>query len=176
MSAPPFTRLDAAQAVRGAFDEATGRWRVDATLTMGPSTQEVIIDHANDSIRIGDGTDLVTTTTVGGDVGLDVHVVGTVEGSFTPHGLTIAGKITTVTLNTSTWVALPASPLVNRNTMSIQNRSGQEVKMNYDNTVIGYNGVIIPDGYERQYDITDSIIIYAKSSTGSATVIVEEIA
>jgi hypothetical protein len=34
---------------------------------------EVIIDHTNDSIRIGDGTDLVGTTSVCDEVGLNVY-------------------------------------------------------------------------------------------------------
>lgn len=36
---------------------------------------EVIIDHTTDSIRLGDGTSLVTTTTEGSKVGLDVNIV-----------------------------------------------------------------------------------------------------
>lgn len=90
-------------------------------------------------------------------------------------GLSIAGKITEVTLNTATWTALPATPLSNRNAITIQNPSGTEVKINFDNTVGTYTGIIIADGSERFYDITDSIIIYAKAQTGTPTVTVEEL-
>lgn len=33
------------------------------------------LSHTQDSIRLGDGTDLVTTTTVGSDIGLDVNIL-----------------------------------------------------------------------------------------------------
>lgn len=38
--------------------------------------QEVIISHTDDSIRLGDGTNFLTSTTVGSDVGLDVNIIG----------------------------------------------------------------------------------------------------
>lgn len=38
-------------------------------------TLEVDLTHTDDSVRLGDGTDLVTTTTVGADVGLDVNLI-----------------------------------------------------------------------------------------------------
>lgn len=98
------------------------------------------------------------------------------QGEFRPSGLTIGGKITLVTINDSTWSALPTTALTNRNAICIQNRSGQEIKINYDNTVVGYVGVVLPDKGERYYDISDSIVIYAKSSSGTANVTVEEIA
>jgi hypothetical protein len=76
MAAPPPSKLDGSQVLQGSFDEANGRLRVDATLSPG-GTSEIIIDHADDSIRLGDGTDLVTTTTVGSNVGLDVYIRNT---------------------------------------------------------------------------------------------------
>lgn len=93
-----------------------------------------------------------------------------------PSGLIVGGVITEVSLNSSSWTALPSSALSGRNALSIQNRSGTEIKINYDNSVVGYVGIVIPDGGERFYDISDSIVIYAKSSSGTPTVVIEEIA
>lgn len=41
--------------------------------------QEVVINHADDSIRIGNGASLVSATTVGAKVGLDVNVLNALE-------------------------------------------------------------------------------------------------
>ena len=94
----------------------------------------------------------------------------------TQHGLHIAGRITEIVLNAVTWVALPTVPLAQRNAISIQNMSGIEVKVQFDNTVVGYTGIYLPDGYERTYDITEAIPIYAKASAGTPTVVIEELA
>lgn len=92
-----------------------------------------------------------------------------------PSGLRNAGKVTEVSINSASWTALPPLPLTNRNALAIQNYSGQTVKINYSNSVVGFIGLIIPDQSERQYDITESIPIYGKCESGSAVVIVEEI-
>jgi hypothetical protein len=102
------------------------------------------------------------------------HVRTSGTAQFT--GLSTAGRITEVTLNSSTWTALPSSALSGRNGLGIQNRSGTEIKINYDNSVPTYTGVTIINGAERFYDITDSIIVYAKSASGTPTIVVEEIA
>lgn len=109
--------------------------------------------------------------------GVAVRVSGSnFSGSFSPTGLQVGGLITEVTINSSSWTALPAVALTNRNALSIQNKSGQQIKINYDNSTVGYVGMVIEDGGERFYDIQDNIIIYAKSSTSSCTLNVEEIA
>jgi hypothetical protein len=93
-----------------------------------------------------------------------------------PSGLTTEGKITEVTLNSSTWVPLPATALTNRNEIGIQNLSGINIKLNFDDNVSGYVGITIANGSERHYSITDDIIIYAKAASGNPTVTVEELA
>ncbi len=97
-------------------------------------------------------------------------------GSLSPSGLRNGGLITEVTLSAAAWTALPATPLPARNAIAIQNISAVEIKIQYDNTVATYVGVVIPVGGERQYDITDQIVVYAKASAGSPIIIVEEIA
>ena len=89
--------------------------------------------------------------------------------------LRTSGRVSVVTLNASTWVALPVTALAGRNALSIQNFSGTDIKINYDNSVVGYVGMTIENGVERFYDITDSIIIYAKASSGTPDINVEEL-
>lgn len=114
--------------------------------------------------------------TTSGETAVRTLIDGVVNGSFTPSGLNIAGKVTEVTIDNTSWTAIPATALTDRNALGIQNRSGQAIKINYDNTVVGYVGMEISDGEERQYDITDAITVYAKSQTSSATINVEELA
>jgi hypothetical protein len=101
---------------------------------------------------------------------------GEISGTFRPGGLTIGGKISLVTINSTTWTPLPATPLAQRNALVIQNVSGTEIKIQYDNTVVGYIGVTVMSGNERSYSITDQIIIYAKALSGTPTIQTEEIA
>lgn len=96
-----------------------------------------------------------------------------VTASFT--GLRIAGLITEVELSDSEWRPLPATPLANRNALSIQNVSGTNMKINYTDTDPGYTGVQISSGAERFYDITESIVIYGKAQSGNPKIIVEEL-
>lgn len=101
---------------------------------------------------------------------------GTLTGEIKPTGLNTGGRVTEVTLNSFSWTALPLTPLADRNAIAIQNPSGIEIKLNFDNSVAGYVGMIVGDGSERTYDIKDTIIIYGKAQTGSPKVNVEEIA
>ncbi len=90
-------------------------------------------------------------------------------------GLRVAGRVTEVTINSVTWTPLPAVAFANRNALGIQNISAVEIKLQYDNTVGSYTGIVIPSGAERFYDITDEIVIYAKSQAGSPVIVIEEI-
>ena len=109
------------------------------------------------------------------DANGDVIVRTSGAGTFSLTGLNNGGLVTEITLNPTTWTALPTTALANRNAMSIQNRSGLEIKINYNNTVVGYVGIAMSDGDERMYDITDAIVIYAKSISGTPTITVEEL-
>lgn len=97
--------------------------------------------------------------------GLDVY----------PNGLRNGGRISVVNLNANTWTALPASPLAKRNAMSIQNLSGQPIKINYNSSIGGFVGITLGDQSERSYNITDGITLFAKCASGTAQVIVEEL-
>lgn len=99
------------------------------------------------------------------------------SGEFSVSGLKTGGLHTVVTLNPTTWTPLPATPLTGRNAISIQNTSAENVKVNFNGAASGFVGMtIFPNGGERQYDISDQILIYAKSETSVVNVTVEEIA
>lgn len=102
-----------------------------------------------------------------------VDVQGTVDSR--PAGLTVGGKITQVALSAGAWTKLPPTHLTGRNSLSIQNVSGTEIKINYDNTEPGYVGVTVSSGSERHYLVGD-IPIYAKAAAGTPTIQTEEIA
>jgi len=132
------------------------------------------IDPSLPTTNINNLEQLKFTTNSGGDV----LVRTSATGSITPSGLNIGGKVTEVIINDSGWTRLPATSLADCNQISIQNPSSTEIKINYDNTVVGYEGVIVyPNGGERQYLIkSNSIPIYAKSFSGNVTLNIEEIA
>lgn len=100
----------------------------------------------------------------------------TAQGEFRLTGLNVGGFITEVEINNISWTKLPLNNLPERKTIAIQNFSGDEIKLNYDSSISGYIGIIVKDGVERQYDITENIDIYARSKNGSATIIIEELA
>lgn len=71
----PYTQLDANQVLQQVFDETKDRLRVDTEATITATGQvEVAIDQSDDSIRIGDGINLVTATILGSTVALDVNI------------------------------------------------------------------------------------------------------
>lgn len=117
-----------------------------------------------DSMQITDGTDT-----------LAINPDGSINTDTTAGGQAGVGRVTLVTINNTGWTALPATPLANRNAFCIQNRSGQEIKINYTNTDPGYVGMTIDFHGERNYDIGPAIIMYAKSISSSCVVNVEEI-
>jgi hypothetical protein len=86
-----------------------------------------------------------------------------------------SGKITAVNIDNTTWTPIPTTPLSGRKSICIQNLSGQNIKIQYDPLTIGYVGILIPDTMQRMYDIGANIILYAKSETGSAVIITEEL-
>ena len=93
------------------------------------------------------------------------------KGAISPAGLSNGGRVTIVSVDESTWTAIPATPLANRNGISLQNfETGANLLLNYDNTAPAAEGVNLVDNAERFYTITDSIVIYARVKPGGGTV------
>lgn len=92
------------------------------------------------------------------------------SGSFSLSGLSIAGRYTEVTLDDTTWTALPAIPLTARNAISVQNESLFSIRINYDPLTVGWKGSLVTPGNERYYDARDTIVLYGKAAPGSGTI------
>lgn len=104
---------------------------------------------------------------------LYVAVGDTDSATFRPGGLMNSGRHQEVSISDSGWTALPSSPLSGRHQINIQNFSGYEVKINADNSVSGYIGMRIPDSNERFYQVTDSIVLYAKAESGAGSIVID---
>lgn len=97
-----------------------------------------------------------------------------------PGGLNNRGRITFVTVNPTTWVAAPASALSNRNAISIKNPLDYPAP-GQDTIIYSYvnddteDAKEIPVGGDVFLDITDSILIYLKSLSGTFEVVIEEL-
>ena len=127
-------------------------------------------------------TDQKQTAVTGTDVtvsGVDKRALDTFLAggsvSAVPSGLSIAGKITTVTLGTGGWTALPATPLTARNSMAIQNLTSDQIILNFVSTVgVTLGWTVNPNG-EYFIDITEDIILFGRAITGTPAIIVKEL-
>lgn len=165
---PNFTQLDYAQVIQNCYDETENRLRVDATATVTfPPSIAVSIDHTTDSIRLGDGTSYLTSTTAGSKVALDVAVVaGVVSGTFTQSGLSTAIKETVMTIG-DTSTAVPTTSLLNRNTITVRVKGTNPVYFG-SSAVTPTNGYIKYQNEEIFMDIKDnaSVKLYAICDPG----------
>ncbi len=71
----PVTLLDSNQVIQYVYDETTQSLRTTATATIIGGDLTVDTSHTEDSMRLGDGTNYLTSTTVGSKVGLDVSII-----------------------------------------------------------------------------------------------------
>jgi hypothetical protein len=123
--APPIqSDLDTSQVLNRVFDEPNGRLRVDANATLTTSGQlEVVIDHTEDSIRLGDGTSFITSTTSGGKVALDVNVIGSSNLQTTPFIANLSMPLA----NTEYSYAIPANTTI----LKFRSRESGRVRFAY---------------------------------------------
>lgn len=91
-------KYDANQVLRSVFDVDRNTLRVSVVdgSTGDGSGFEVIISHTDDSIRLGDGTNFITSTTVGPKVGLDVNVINPV--TIVPSGVQDVNIVSSIEL------------------------------------------------------------------------------
>lgn len=75
MPPPLATLLDGSQVLQHAFEEPIGAIRTTAIATVVGGDLSVDTDHTEDSIRLGDGTSFLSSTTVGPKIGLDVNII-----------------------------------------------------------------------------------------------------
>ncbi len=118
-------------------------------------------------------------TDVMGVMSLNTNITGgVVSGTFQQSGLTKQGRVTMLTIDSTTWYEAPASALSDRNNIEIQNpsTSASNIVWNYDNTAPATAGFQVPPGASRSLAITGSIPVYIRMVSGSATAVVEELA
>lgn len=158
--------------------------------------QEIVISHTDDSIRLGDGTSLITATTIGPDVGLDVNVINDLNLSVSHVDDSIkigdgtdflevnsdgsinvvanAGTTPTIynvsvpTANTEVSQALPA----NTKKFTLRNRTNAECKVAFVATESGTNYVTIKRGAVLSEDNLNlaAITLYFQCTAAGQTV------
>lgn len=87
------SHLNGDNVLRDIHDPVSQAIRVNATF--GGSGGEVIISHLDDSIRLGNGTNFLTSTTVSGKIGLDVNIIGPELANIETELNTLNGKVDT---------------------------------------------------------------------------------
>lgn len=158
------SRYDANQVLQRAFIEQTGELRVNASIAPVGGATEVIISHENDSIRLGDGISLVTTSTASGHTGLDVNVLN--------NGIAGVPVVTVVSMAVSNTQYSFSIPL---NTKKIQIKSRQSglIKFSFTNGDIGSGSYVsISPGSYRDIDgivVTTGLTLYFTSTKNSDT-------
>ena len=108
-----------------------------------------------------------TFTIINGITYLNTSVMGIVSGTFTPQGLTTKGIITMLSIDNTQWYLAPASPLLLRNNIQVQNPSSSSVDIiwNYDNTQPLSAGLHIPPGGSYSVAIRGSIPVYLTAAS-----------
>jgi len=167
IGAPAPSPLDGNQVLQHAFIDTTGELRVNASIT--PGGGEVIIDHTNDSIRLGDGTSFFTSTSVGGDLGLDVNIINSslpiiISGIDTPALTNIAIP----TANTEQSFSIAAT------TKKIQMRVRGRGRLRYTFTsgTSGTNFFTVSKGAQERIDnldLSSGVTVYFQSDTAGET-------
>lgn len=163
------SRLDQEQIIKLVVDEPNKRLRTSAEVSFPPDL-DVGISHTEDSIRLGDGTNLVTSTNTGGKQALDVNIAGgVVNGTFTPSGLQNALATSQQVITSTTPVAIPTAVQANRNGISVRNLGPDTVWIAGSTAdTPGIGGSCYPKFINEEFviDITDDINFYACVETG----------
>lgn len=110
--------------------------KLNAGLTVTASNLDIRdLVHTQDSIRLGDGTSFYTSTTVGGDLGLDVFQINDPAVA----NVAIANGVNTLDA-ANVAEAVVASPLANRKDLYIYNNSNRT-------SFIGGAGLTVANGF-----------------------------
>jgi len=135
------SKLDFQQIIKAVFDSDKHRLRTDGIVSFEGGEQEIIISHLDDSIRLGDGTNFLTSTNIGADYGLDVNIIG---GSLTSSDGGLIGGLANSAVNiTDTPTKIPVSALTDRHSISIRN-------WGTSNIYFGTSSVSTSNGYPKR--------------------------
>jgi hypothetical protein len=143
--------------------QGTSPWVVSATdLDIRDLT------HVSDSVKLGDGTNLLTSTNVGSDYGLDVYQLND------PTVANVAA-LTTAKSATSTQSALLASQLSNRKFMLVQNLGNRAVYVaEAGATDAATTGLRLSPGAVAEFRLGASVALDVEASDGTQDVRVFE--
>lgn len=159
---PNKSQLDATQILQRVMDESTDKIRVDSSISINQIQGEVSVelDAADgDNVAISDGTNTVTTTTIGADVGLDVNVINLPSPASSPViqnvSLPLAGSQYSVVLASTT----------KRYTLKL--RGDAKLQIAFITGQTGTNYITISPGsayFEENLQLTGSLTIYMQAS------------
>lgn len=118
---------------------ADSPWSIDdngGSLTVDATNLDIRdLTHASDSVKLGDGTNLLTSTNIGSDYGLDVY---SINDPATANTAIAAAAATLAVVSTAQDII--ASPLANRKTVFIYNNDNQKM-------YVGQSGVTAANGF-----------------------------
>lgn len=180
MAAPPFTNLDFQQAIRGAYDEAEGRFRVETAATIINGAVEVAIDASTDNIQIRDpNTGNNLKINVDGSINVSGISSITITGTVTTDQAGLDSyKTTQYTVGTSEIQLAPTS-LVGRSSVSFKVHTAESTDFVLFAQAPGQaatNGYRLDDGESMQMDLTASGNIYVIGSSVGQKIYLLEIA
>lgn len=166
---PNASNLDQQQILQRAFDEAQDKLRVDATVSVGEITGEMVVDidaATGDNIAIAnaDGSKKVTVTTVGAKEALDVNITN-------PQITVSVPTITNIPIplaNTEQSFTFPAGT----KRFAVKIRASAKLKISYVSGMSGTNYIFIPIGCEYteiDLDLTTGLPIYFQSESSGET-------
>ncbi|MEO0271694.1 MAG: hypothetical protein ABIM30_01220 [candidate division WOR-3 bacterium] len=157
----PTSNLSGLNILRDVHDKANQALRTTATATIVvPPVFDVDISHTEDSVRLGDGTNFITSTSVSGKTAIDVNTLNT-GSTLTVHNLFLA-------LNT---VEYTFSIPINTKRINLKSRIGGKLKINF-NASISTSFISIPSGAVFYQDnlLTQTLnTLYVQSSLNGDT-------
>lgn len=147
---------------------------LDVNIAASDIQIEVDMNHTeDDSLRLGNGTDFLTSTSENGDISLDVHIsntsVPTTDAGFTgcnnPAAVAVAATATDIV----------ATEFANRKEITLQNTGTKDCYIGCDSGVTTAKGILLPKGATGTFRFGPSIDIHAIADTGGTTVRVLEL-
>lgn len=148
-------------------------WLLNSSIAVTASDLDIrALDHTsggiNDSVRLGDGTNYLTSSTVSSDIGLDVYLINS--------SIAVTGSVSVSVPNTalacvavsvaSTETALPSSALAARKLLQIQNNGDKPVFIGPTGLSVS-NGLEIAKGATETLEVGPSVVVYGICASGT---------
>jgi len=157
---------DAFQVLRSVFDVNKNCLRVCVVdgSPGGGGGVEVIITHTEDSIRLGNGTNFFTSTTIGSKLGLDVSVI---KDSTNLVTLPVIANISVPTANIEQSYSLPS----NTKRFKLQARGDSKIQLAYTNGQTNVQFItVFPGNDYNEINIEGSLTLYFRTNKNNETI------